>query len=111
MSVQYTARIVYGFPAEGILGNDGLDEWVWMNHRKCSVLSAGYYDRPEWFVAVIVHEVDDFTRGNSWMSVGPLLTVSDETVKAIEDARAALVAVDPKVVLGPVGFYLVGSSS
>ena len=111
MSTQYTARIIYGFPTEGKVGENYLDEWVCSNHPKCNALSAGHYNDFESFVGVTVNEVHDFIYSQPSMPVGPLLTVSDETVRQVEDARSALVAVDPKVVLGAVGFYLVGSSS
>ena len=109
MSTQYSAPIIYGFPAEGKVGDGYLYEWL--DNTICEDLTAGYYDRPDHFVGVVVKQVRDFLYNTSWTQVDSLLTVSDETARQVEEVRAALVAVDPKVVLGPVGFYLVGSSS
>lgn len=110
MSTQYTARIIYGFPAEQDVGNDYLDEWLSWNHPKCSDLTAGHYDRSEHFVGVILYEVDNFCYKQPWTSVTPLLSVPDEIVDAINNAHASLITIDPSLVLGAVGFYLVGDT-
>lgn len=111
MSTQYTAQIVYGFTTEEKVGGEYIFEWVDENFPECRHISAGYYDDSEDFVGVIVNEVCDFMYSKPWMPIGPVLTVSDDTVRQVDAARAALIGIDPNVVLGPVGFYLVGSSS
>lgn len=111
MSTQYTAQIVYGFPTEAKVDGEYIFEWVDAYYPKCVYVSAGYYDDSEHFVGVIVNEVRNFMYSKPWTPIEPVLTVSDGMMKQVEDARATLVAIDPSVVLGPVGFYLVGSSS
>ncbi len=111
MSTQYTARLIYGFPAEREVEGVYLEEWLSRNFRLCSDLRAGHYERnAQQFVGVVLSEVSNYTYKQPWAIVDGTFPVADEAVKAIWEARAALLALDPALVLGETTIYLMGEA-
>lgn len=111
MSTKYTARIIYGFPAENKIGEVYLEEWLARNFSLCGDLRAGHYDgNAQQFVGVVLSEVKNYTYRQPWAIVDATFPVADEVVKAIGEARAALLSLDPSLVLGETTIYLVGEA-
>jgi hypothetical protein len=118
MSTQHVARIVYGFPAETPVARDRksgaavyLSEWLESIESPCDDIMAGLTNggSPDHFVGVEIARVYDYCRRQPW---APLegLAVSDEQETAVCVARANLSALDPALILGETGFYLMGEA-
>lgn len=110
MSTSYNARVIYGFPYEP---GDIPEEYKWEHDRYASAFggrcvasfSAGHCGSDvEHLFGIEIVEIRDFTRGNAYVQIPPLVATPDQ----IAAVRKLATAMD-KHPLSPT-FYLVGDA-
>lgn len=116
MSYSHNAYIVFGFPVPrdylARIGRDDrgrqvyLDEWLETEGlRPAEQVNAGQSNGgyPEYMVGVVVHRVEDYTRGQAHVRLPPTLSVGQRAEGAVREAARRLDVTDDEV-----GFHLVG---
>ena len=119
MSTQHNVRIIYGFPVRRVITGTRnernevyLEEWLDNIGSTLSPVSSGHYDSDGGdHVGVIIAEVDDYCYGSTGAVKVESLTVSKESVDEVMRVRVELCKIDPALVLGDTGFYLMGEAS
>lgn len=126
MSTSYNIAIIYGFKADSPVKRDRktgqatyLGEWLDENYPELQQYNAGCSNggSPDFFVGILLHEVNDFTRGQAYTLISPADydrmggAISEKQYMNIRRARIDLAALDVVPIDVEIGFYLIGDAA